>query len=86
MILRGNLGLWVARRGLLRRDQVPAAPRQRLAERSKGQKVFDVSRRLAVAIWRGASSAAYWVGDAITPEAPSPSASQATGAGSVERR
>jgi hypothetical protein len=52
MIYRGDLGLRVARRGLIPADYMNPALRQRLDKRTDSQMVFDAVRRAAVGTWK----------------------------------
>lgn len=70
LIFRGDLGLRVARRGLIRRDRMPAALAARLAERSTLQLAYDYVRHAAIAAWKGLGAAARWVADAFVPQTP----------------
>jgi hypothetical protein len=68
MIYRGDLGLRIARRGLIPADRMPEALRRRLAERGDGQKLIDAVRPVAAATWRGLAAAVDWVIDAFRPD------------------
>ena len=71
LIYRGDLGVRVARRGLIKRDRMPVALAARLAERSMAQQAYDYGRRGSIAAWVNLKAARAWLFDPIpVPTAP----------------
>jgi hypothetical protein len=65
MIYRGDIGLRAARRGLVPEDRMPEVLRQRMAERTDSQWVFDAGRRVVVGAGGFVAAAWEWVADAF---------------------
>jgi hypothetical protein len=69
MIMRGDLGLRVARRGLIPADRMSEALRLRMAERGDGQRIVDAIRPVVTATVKGLKAAGEWILDAFRPDA-----------------